>query len=192
MFEKSKKITVGKLEAARRQLKTAIELWFNEGDPVSTHTLAFAAYEVIHVISKKRNRKTPLIFDSAIVKDEDRGEWNKTMKKEASFFKHANNDADATIDFLLSSPPLFILFAVMGIQLAGETLNDAETAFFYWLCFHEPELLTDEGRKLFQDGVDPQHLANVRNLGKREFFQIFSGAPPRPRGGGGFTLSVRP
>src|SRR5207245_10811773 len=34
------KITVTKLDAARRQLRTAIRLWFEEGDPVSIHTLA--------------------------------------------------------------------------------------------------------------------------------------------------------
>ncbi len=32
-----------KLDAARRQLAAAIELWFIEGDSVSIHTLAYAA-----------------------------------------------------------------------------------------------------------------------------------------------------
>jgi hypothetical protein len=43
------KITISKFDAARRQLNTAITLWFADGDPVAIHTLAYAAYEIIHV-----------------------------------------------------------------------------------------------------------------------------------------------
>jgi hypothetical protein len=50
----SKSLRLTKLDVARRQLQTAITLWFTDGDPVSIHTLAFAAYEIIHVISKKQ------------------------------------------------------------------------------------------------------------------------------------------
>src|SRR5271165_3353782 len=48
-------LTITKFEAARRQLGTAIVLWFSDDDPVSIHTLACAAYEIIHKLTKKRN-----------------------------------------------------------------------------------------------------------------------------------------
>src|SRR5438552_18089527 len=35
-----------KVGVAQSQLKTAIRLWFNDGDAVSIHTLACAAYEI--------------------------------------------------------------------------------------------------------------------------------------------------
>ena len=54
-LKEAPKITLSKLDAATRQLSTAIELWFDERDAVSVHTLAFAAYEIIHVLSKKKN-----------------------------------------------------------------------------------------------------------------------------------------
>src|SRR3954447_21828987 len=98
------KLKLTKVEAARRQLRTAIELWFAEGDPVSIHTLAFAAYEIFHFISKKRNpSRRDLVFDSRIVKDKYRKQWNDIIKREANFFKHADRDADGTIDFALGS-----------------------------------------------------------------------------------------
>jgi len=50
-----KGIMISKLDAARRQLATAITLWFEDRDPVSIHTLVFAAYEIIHAVSKQRN-----------------------------------------------------------------------------------------------------------------------------------------
>ena len=58
-------IRISKLEAARRQLRTAITLWFTGGDPVAIHSLAFAAYEILHAISEKRDpNRIDLIFDS--------------------------------------------------------------------------------------------------------------------------------
>jgi hypothetical protein len=74
-----------KVDVARTQLKTAIRLWFHDGDPVSIHTLAYAAYEIIHFVSKKRNRTKQLIFDTLSVKDEYRGKWAKTIKEHANF-----------------------------------------------------------------------------------------------------------
>jgi hypothetical protein len=105
------KITVAKLDAAKRQLRTAIRLWFEGGDPVSIHTLAFAAYEIAHVVSKKRDQfRRDLIFDSYKIKDEYRAAWNKGIKKHATFFKHAEKDWGASIEF---SPILSLLF-MMG------------------------------------------------------------------------------
>ena len=37
-------LTIPKLEAAKRQLETAIALFFDHGDPVSIHTLAVQRY----------------------------------------------------------------------------------------------------------------------------------------------------
>jgi len=39
-------IQISKLEAARRQLTTAVKLFFTGGDIVSIHTLAFASFNV--------------------------------------------------------------------------------------------------------------------------------------------------
>jgi hypothetical protein len=69
--EQTKGLRIGKLDAARRQLETAIILWFTDGDPVAIHTLAFAAYEIIHVVSKKRDpNRRDLLFDPLVIKDE--------------------------------------------------------------------------------------------------------------------------
>jgi hypothetical protein len=60
-------IRLGKVDVARRQLQTPITLWFTEGDPVSVHTLVFAAYEVFHFVSKSRNpNRRDLLFDTRV------------------------------------------------------------------------------------------------------------------------------
>jgi hypothetical protein len=93
-------ITIGKLEAAQRQLRTAITLWFDDGDAVSVHTLAFAAYEIFHAVSEHRDPyRRGLLFDTLLIKDEFRCDWNKLVRREANFFKHGDRDAEAVIDF---------------------------------------------------------------------------------------------
>jgi hypothetical protein len=58
--------TVTKLEAAQRQLDTAIELWFRDGDAVSIHTLVGAAYQILYDPNKKRGGPDVLAVDSMI------------------------------------------------------------------------------------------------------------------------------
>jgi hypothetical protein len=127
-------IRIGKLDAARRQLGTAITLWFNDGDPVSVHALAYAAYEVVHAISKKRDpNRRDLIFDSALVKDEYRREFNAVIRKHANFFKHADKDGDSVIEFNPALSELFILFAFLqywGVNSAAKLRLTKNLSFF--------------------------------------------------------------
>src|SRR3954451_16671445 len=109
----TKKIAVTKLDAARRQLRTAVRLWFQDADPVPIHTLAFAAYEIIHVLSKKHDKyRRTLIFDADMIKDEYRPDWNNKIKEGANFFKHAKNDSDGSLEFMPSLTLLFLMASV--------------------------------------------------------------------------------
>ncbi|HZF30263.1 MAG TPA: hypothetical protein VE907_14190 [Gammaproteobacteria bacterium] len=61
--------TITKIDAARRQLATAIELWFADGHEVSTYTLAYASHEIIHALHKKHGLGD-LLYDSDAIKPE--------------------------------------------------------------------------------------------------------------------------
>ncbi|HXW39863.1 MAG TPA: hypothetical protein VEK75_01575 [Xanthobacteraceae bacterium] len=152
MADKASVIRISKLDAARRQLRTAITLWFTDGDPVAVHALAFAAYEIFHTVSKKRDPyRRDLLLDSDMIKDEYRREWHDLVKKAAVFFKHADRDPEAILDFLVDSNDWFILYGIAGRQLCGESQSDEESDFMWWLSFHRPEMLTDAGRKMLAD-----------------------------------------
>ena len=175
-----------KLAAAQRQLRTAITLWFTDGDPVSAHALAFAAYEVLHTISKKRNKyRRDLLFDSDLIKDEYRSAWNIRLKKEAYFFKHADRDPDAEIEFNPEATWGFILYALLGRELCGEPPSEEESTFIWWLQIHEPHLLTEEGRKFMADHMPVEVLDQVRGYSKPVFFQAFKEAQHLARLGRG-------
>jgi hypothetical protein len=165
------KIALSKLDVGRRQLNTAIMLWFADGDPVSIHSLAYAAYEIIHVVSRKNQRARTLLFDSDTVKEEYRGEFNILLKKHANFFKHANKDAEDVIEFPPVLSILFMLFSIRGIDSMGLRRLQGEAAFILWHTIHEPKFLTDQARKLYIEAVGIDRLNELRNLSKEEFLQ---------------------
>jgi hypothetical protein len=167
------KIRISKLEAARRQLKTAITLWFTGGDPVAIHGLAFAAYEILHAISENRDpKRIDLIFDSALIEDERRGEWNRLIRKDANFFKHADRDDDSVIEFMPQTSEIFMLFAVWARELCGEAASVEERSFMIWLSISRSKILSDKGRKKLVDSLTADDVAHLRTLSKQQFFQV--------------------
>jgi hypothetical protein len=145
-------IRISKCDAAKRQFRTAIRLWFDNGEPVAIHTLAFAAYEVLHSICLKRdpNHKPILLFDSPLIEEDRRSEWNRLMRKEANFFKHADRDGDSVIEFNPEVSLFFIFFAAVARDDCGEPESDEESAFIVWLKISRPKMISEEGRKKFK------------------------------------------
>lgn len=167
-------IKISKLTAARRQLQTAIALWFTDGDPVAIHTLAFAAYEIIHAISKKRNpNRRDLLFDTLVIKDEHRQEFNRSIKAAANFFKHGDRDSDAVLDFNPMLTEMFLFFAIGGLELCGEPKSVEESAFVWWLHIHKPDRLTTTGQKFLAQRIPIDRLDELRTIQKSEFLKAF-------------------
>src|SRR6266850_5234809 len=92
------RMKLSKLEAARRQLESAITLYFNGGDPVSTHTLATASLEILCNLNKLREG-SPMGSDLDTIPPEHRQKVRIAFRKAQNFFKHADDDSDAILDF---------------------------------------------------------------------------------------------
>lgn len=163
-------ITVTKLEAARRQLKTAIELWFADGDPVSVHTLAHASHEVLHRIYRNRGLKD-LLFDSTLIKDEHRAEFSISIKESANFFKHAKNEGETDISiFRTQRNDLYLLMSVIAIDRMKETRSDVEAAFIFWHFLHAPKWFPED---VAQNNIPIDRLAELKKLSRRDLLQAF-------------------
>ena len=169
-MEKAPTIRVSKLDAARRQLDGAVELWFADGDEVCVHTLAAAAHQIINDINQKKGGGE-LLFDSAKIKDEYRPEWLALLKKSVNFFKHANRDAEEVTEFAPLTSIMFMMFSMIGLQQIGESLNDTENAFLDWLAFHHPTWMTERYRKVIEERIPIDHLHEIRALSKSEFLE---------------------
>jgi len=164
---------ITKVDAARRQLATAIELWFNDKDAVSIHSLAYAAYDVIHILSEKHGRKQTLILDSPLVKDEHRKEFREAIRRAGNFFKHAGRDPEEALHFNPESNEFFIYFSILGIELMGININNLERAFTVWLCLQRPEMMTQNGRIMFSERFRVDTLNEIREMPKCEFFKMW-------------------
>ncbi len=163
-------IILTKLEAARRQLNTAIELWFTGGDPVSIHVLAYGAHEIIHRVFRKRGL-SDLMFDSAMIKEEHRGGFGKMLKEDANFFKHANReDEHEQRTFNPLANDLFLLMSVVGLERMKLAPSDKEAAFKFWHFLHKPSWFPEE---LVENNIPFDRLEQMRNLNRADLYKGF-------------------
>lgn len=111
------KIQISKLDAAKRQLETAVKLYFNDLDPVSIHTLSFAAHSILSDLNKKSSG-TPFILDFInLVKKEYRSEVRKKVNNAKNFFKHADRDPYSNIEFYVELNEFILFDACEGYQI---------------------------------------------------------------------------
>jgi hypothetical protein len=160
---------VTKLDAARRQLDTAIELWFHDADPVSIHTLVFASHEIIHRLFKRQGGKD-LLFDSSRIKEEFKKEFNIRLKKWSAFFKHAERETnpDDAIDFKEGINMVFLVLTIQGLVKMGKKLNAVESAFIFRLSlFHPDWFLEDVG----EDSIPPESVEQLKRIDKANFLE---------------------
>ena len=136
------KIPISKLDAAKRQLETALKLFFENGDPVSIHTLVSASHELLAVLCRKRG-VTPSMLKDQVLKDIRPGKekyWIKLNNKYANHFKHATKDADATIDFNPEINEILILDACqMYMRIVGSN-TFLQRTFCVWVHAKDPNM----------------------------------------------------
>lgn len=168
---------VTRIDAAKRQLKTALELWFADGEPVSIHSLASNAHQIIHDLN--RNAKGPeLLFDSAAIKPDSKKAVVSILKTEQNFFKHADlrkgKPADA-IDFDPSTrSETFFYMAIKGLVFLDQALTDIHIAFLVWLVLHRPGWMTAATwTHVSLNGIPVEIAEALRKQSRGDFLQTF-------------------
>ena len=162
-----KKLPITKLDAARRQLETAITLWFHDADPVSVHTLVMAAHAILRAINKKRGG-SPMLGDPT---PNIRPGFEKLVAdmfvKASNFFKHGSKDPLATHHFSPESNQLMILDACGAyISLANEYPPLMRT-FILYLVIHQPRVFAAE----YVASIHQSPLfASAKQMSKERFF----------------------
>jgi hypothetical protein len=169
-MDKAKTIHVSKFEAARRQLQTAIKLWFEEGDIISIHTLAFASHEIIHRIYRKSGQ-AGLLWDSDAWPEDQKVEMLKALKRSGAWFKHAgDHDWNSSFEFRIHESVLFMMASAFAIKWLGELPRDEESAFLAYFQLHNlDDLPIEHPLHLFaKDDVDA-----MRSIKRSEFLERF-------------------
>jgi len=167
------KIKISKLEAARRQLDTAIRLYFSNADPVSIHTLAAAALDLLKDLDE-HGPKTGTFYDhlQTNVKPEYLQQARNIFRAPQNFFKHADADPEKVLEFSVALPEAFL---VSGCEKYGELAGEVTPEMFVyrlWFSHHNPDLLMPEvaARMRAIDFPIRQTLAQ-----RREYFEEYIG-----------------
>lgn len=145
-------LSLSKLDAAKRQLETAIRLYFNYGDPVSIHTLACAAHEIISDLNKNYGGK-PMIVSDYIIKDEYKNYFITRIREPQNFFKHADRDSGNVIDFKPEVTQYFIFDAISKyLEITGEKVPYF-VIFSGWFVAHNIEVFrySEETKKFITE-----------------------------------------
>jgi hypothetical protein len=129
-------VIVTKESAARSQLETAIRLWFNDGDPVSIHTLAAAANELLNRVGSKFGKQSP-VQKYIEARPEVVG---KRLRKAQNFFKHAYTDLNERLDYDPAHGDLLILDSILLYHALFGSMTRLMAAFTYRLSLTEPAL----------------------------------------------------
>jgi hypothetical protein len=139
------KIKISKLDAVRRQVETAIRIYFVNGDPVAIHTLAAASLQIL-VDLDKNGPQTGTFWDhlETQVKPEHVKEVKAVFAEPENFFKHADRDPDKILDFPLAEPEWFLWECVAKYpELAGATPL-LMAAYRIWFIIHHSDILKPE------------------------------------------------
>jgi len=161
-------IYISKLDAAKRQLDVAINLFFKSGDPVSIHTLTAAAYDVLIGLGKAEKVVELGIKDAELyIKDGHQKEYLAILNKAQNFFKHSDKDPKETIEFNSESTIFFLLSAVrLYIDLTKEKPNNM-IVYIQWCILMYPRLLKDEHQKEYEglrSQLDPADRSKFLDL----------------------------
>lgn len=121
-------IKVSKLDVARRQLEQAIFLFFNDGDPIAIHTLVAAAYNIIRDLNIKTNADGKMIKTKLVneAKESERKRIRDKISEAENFFKHADRDPEALLNFNPAMTGLLLYDATQHLK----ALTGKDSAYF--------------------------------------------------------------
>lgn len=170
--ENMTKHSINKIDAARRQIETAITLFFYERDIVSIHTLASAAYTIIFDVAKKNGSSvtTSRDIELASVKEEYKKFYIKKMKEAENFFKHADNDLHGVLSFNPSQTEFVLWDAVLDYHTIAGEMPPIFRVYYLWFTVTHHELFnfSDEKKRLQLEAH-----GELQEMGRRAYFEKY-------------------
>jgi hypothetical protein len=157
-------IVITKTDAARRQLDTAITLWFHDADSVSIHSLGSASLGILHDLGE-RIGEPAMMYNHLYFRPDTFEEWKKAAKRAQNFFKHADrkNDPIAIHEFRPTSNEYLLADCVDTYSRVTKERTAVMGVFWSYFMLHHPEY--------FLSIAVEQIPAELRTLQRIKFFQ---------------------
>lgn len=175
-------LQLDKLTIATMQLNTAIRLFFEDKDPISVHTLACASLEILQKLindkSKVASNQLVIHPDSIFINKKHRKEYIGIIFKNKNFFKHADRDKDAIINFNTEVNELYIFEAYRTFIIVSsiDALSIEMQTFYIWFFAHYKDIFTDEYKELAQQLCSQYelHINRLLNFDKSIFLGMIN------------------
>ena len=133
---------INKLDAGISQLKEAIYLFFECRDPITLHTVAGAASNLLFNLGEHEKVDSP-VRGNPYVRADQRRLWITKINDAQNFFKHADRDPDAVFEFDPWVTEILIFEGCFLVEvLTGEMFPEAKL-FTIWFSVKYPELLSE-------------------------------------------------
>lgn len=162
-------MNISKLDAAKRQLDTAINLYFKDADPVSIHTLTAAAHQILMDLANIQEIKS-FLKQSTLIKKEMQKQYLLMINEAENFFKHAKEDPLSLLSFKPELTETLLLDAVeMYMQLTNEKPEDM-SIYRVWFLLNHPTIINEQIRKEFEDR-NIHCLQYVKTTNKTTFYK---------------------
>jgi len=131
-----------KLDIARRQLATAIDLFFASQDAISVFSLATNSWEVIDALCRKTGVESFSIQARENIPEGKDLKVNYVNSPYRNFFKHADRDSEKTLDPLPDSQVEGVLFLAVEdyIRLNGRSPVQFQVFQLWYLAKHPEKL----------------------------------------------------
>lgn len=171
MIAKRPTLKVSKTDAAKRQLETAVRLWFFSGDPVSIHTLAAAGHQILHDVGRKRGVAT-ILRELPGVRPDKKRELRKIVSRYENFFKHADQDPDALLDFNPEATELYLLDAILAYEVLTQEVTPILATFKAWIFINNPQYMETAKREKLIEQLEVSGT-DFKQIPKVEFFKQY-------------------
>jgi hypothetical protein len=168
------KLKVTKPQIAQREIDTCADLYFSNGDVVSTHLLITAAHEILAAIDKKI-LKTGMFFDHAeqYVKPELLEEYRSLMKTPSTGFKHGAKDLDSVVELPWHLNEMLMFSAIEKYTELTKRPTPKMLLLRAWIAVHH-HLFTTEGEQMFDaPAIRKRFPAYDREGFRKAFYPAF-------------------
>ena len=140
-------IRIDKIEAARRQIDTAVRLLFSNEDPVAIHTLTAAGFRVLRDLAEKKGTAKTHQFIKMMIRPGKEKEFWRVFNKIANFLKHADSDPELMLEGFQEQANDFLLIGTtFYYQDLGYSLTREMTALQMWFAAAYSDIMEPKPR----------------------------------------------